>query len=84
MFVVMAKSPGGPRRPLGHFRALKEAQKYADDMNRTLPTDDLTIVEQPDGGRKNFVDAPETAPHDGGPTIDYSVPVEAAQGGTKK
>lgn len=83
MFVVYAQSAGGPRRPLGHFKALKPARAYAEDMNRVLPTDDLSIVEAPDGGRKNFVDAPVMPdPGEVGDTLDASVPVEAmAKGG---
>jgi hypothetical protein len=77
MFVVYARSFGGPRRPLGHFAGLKAAQTYADSMNGTLPTDELSIVEQPDAGRKNFVDRPEVSNGDTGAGFDATIPVEA-------
>lgn len=85
MFLVYARAFGGPRRPLAHFVGLKAAQRYAENMNRVLVDDDLTIVEQPDGGRKNFVDSPDTPVADGGAGLDDSIPVETipAQGGKK-
>jgi hypothetical protein len=85
MFVVYARSFGGPRRPLGHFAGLKAAQTYADAQNAVMPTDELAIVEQPDAGRRNFVDRPAEPTADGGEGIDASIPVEAlaAKGGKK-
>lgn len=85
MYVVYAQSFGGPRRPLGHFRAMKKAQQYAEEMNRVLPDDDLSIVEAPDGARKNFVDSPLTPdPGEVGDTIDTSIEVERMSTGGKK
>lgn len=84
MFVVYARSFGGPRRPLGHFVGMKAAQTYADGMNAVLPADELAIVEQPDAGRTNFVDRPAAPGADEGDAIDHTVPVEAATQGVKK
>jgi hypothetical protein len=84
MFVVYARSFGGPRRPLGHFAGLKAAQAYADAANATMPTDELVVVEQPDGNRKNFADRPEEATAEGGDGIDATIPVELTAKGGKK
>jgi hypothetical protein len=68
MYVVYRKSHGQPRSPMGHFKAETAAKAYAEGVYRAFPSDEVIIADEPDGERKNFVDAPdrqavtETAP----------------------
>jgi hypothetical protein len=58
MFTVYRQPYGGARVPMGHFKAGMAAQTYAGEINDVFPAEVVTIVEEVDPDRENFVDAP--------------------------
>jgi uncharacterized protein YaaQ len=58
MFTVYRQPYGGARLSMGHFKNETAARTYAGGVNEQFKAEVVTIVEEADGNRSNFVDAP--------------------------